>query len=114
MEIAKEHGITGYVIGKHGGRSDFGKLVNLAIRSIQLAKPGLTIRPDVAVIHNSYTHTNAGRLIGSRVITIMNFEGQPANHIAFRVTHSVIVPECFPDSALKKFGVKGGKIQHES
>lgn len=110
VEIAEEHGINGHVVGKHGGRNDLGKLLNLAIRSLQLARLGFFWKPNIAVSHNSYTHTIAGRLVGSRVITIMDYEGQPANHIAFRMANKVVVPDCFPKNALRRFGAKLRKV----
>jgi predicted glycosyltransferase len=40
----------------------------------------------------------------------MDYEGQPANHLAFRLAHKIIVPDCFPDKALRRFGAKSQKI----
>jgi len=104
VEIARMTGLDGCVIGKHGGKSSFGKMFNLLKRSGALAAFGRRERVDIAVSHNSYTQTIAGRLIGARVVTIMDYEGQPANHIAFRLAQRVIVPSVFPDADLRRFG----------
>lgn len=104
VEIASLQGLEGTVIGKHGGNSSLGKVLNLFARSSSLAVFGREHKVDVAVSHNSYTQTIAGRLIGARVVTIMDYEGQPANHIAFRLAHRVIVPTAFPQRALRRFG----------
>jgi predicted glycosyltransferase len=109
VELARKNGLEGTVIGTHGGATSLGKVFNLLGRSFQLARFGRELKVDVAVSHNSYTHTIAGRLIGTKVITIMDYEGQPANHIAFRAAHRVIVPASFPDKALKKYGCAPGK-----
>lgn len=108
--IAREHGIAADVVGRHGGRSDALKMVNLAVRSLQLASAMRQWKPDVCASHNSYTHTVAGRLLGCRVVTLMDYEGQPANHIAFRLAHRVIVPDCFPEAALRRFGALGRDV----
>jgi uncharacterized protein len=98
------------VVGRHGGKSTAGKMLNLLVRSGELAVFGRRVKADVAVSHNSYTQTVAGRLIGARVVTIMDFEGQPANHIAFRLAHRVIVPAVFPESSLREFGCPDSRV----
>lgn len=110
IELAEKYGIKGSIIGKHGGRSRLVKLLNLINRSIHLAKFTRRKGIDLAVSHNSYTHIIAGRLVRSRVVTLMDYEGQPANHLAFRAAHKIIVPDSFPDHSLKKFGASFHKV----
>ncbi len=110
VELARHNGLDGEVIGHHGGRSSAGKLVNLLGRAGGLARFGQRAGVDVAVSHNSYTQTIAGRMIRTRVVTFMDFEGQPANHIAFRLAHRVIVPAAFPQSSLRRFGCRPSRV----
>lgn len=110
VELAKKCGIDGSIIDRHGGKSTISKLINLMIRSIHLAKYAKGKGIDIAVSHNSYTHTIAGRITKVKVVTLMDYEGQPANHIAFRAAHKIIVPDCFPDKALRKFGASIKKV----
>ncbi len=110
VEIAQLNGLRGTVIGTHGGRSSIGKMLNLLSRSLTLASFGRKERLDVAVSHNSYTQTVAGRLIRAHVVTIMDYEGQPANHIAFRLAHRVIVPDAFPEADLRRFGCPEDRV----
>ena len=110
VELARKYGIDGVTIGKHGGKSDFGKFLNLLDRARQLARFAKNRNVDVAISHNSYTHTIAGRLIGARVVTLMDYEGQPANHIAFRLAHKILVPDSFPAASLKRFGASEAKV----
>ena len=105
VELAERNGIRGTVIGEHGGRGRLGKLLNLMCRAIHLAQFAGHKGIHIAVSHNSYAQIVAGRLTGLRVVTLMDYEGQPANHLAFRAAHKIIVPDSFPDRALKKFGV---------
>jgi predicted glycosyltransferase len=111
VELAALNGLAATVIGRHGGGSSLGKVGNLMSRSARLAAYAAPLHPDVAVSHNSYTHTIAGRLVGARVVTIMDYEGQPANHIAFRVAHRVVVPSAFPTSDLRRFGAPERKVR---
>src|SRR5262245_38033508 len=80
------------------------KLMNLMRRSLQLQSAARGKAIDITVSHNSYTNIVAGRLVGAKVVTLMDYEGQPANHLAFRLAHKIIVPDCFPDQALRHFG----------
>lgn len=112
VELAQINGLEGTVIGKHGGKSRIGKFFNLIGRSRRLVSFSRHLPVDVAVSHNSYTQTIAGRQIGAKVVTIMDYEGQPANHIAFRMANRVIVPYCFPEEALRRFGARDSKVQH--
>jgi len=110
VELACRAGLQGTVIGEHGGASAAGKMANLLHRAFDLAAFARRAGAQIAVSHNSYTQTIAGRLIGARVVTAMDYEGQPANHIAFRLAHRVIVPACFPASALRRFGCREDKV----
>ncbi len=110
IELSREFGLIGKKIGRHGGKYTIMKMLNLLARSFELCEFGFNKNIDISVSHNSYTHTIAGRLIGSKVITIMDYEGQPANHIGFRMAHKIIVPESFPDAYLVKFGAQRKNI----
>ena len=41
----------------------------------------------------------------------MDYEHQPANHLAFRLASRVIVPRAFPEAALTRFGVAAAKVR---
>jgi predicted glycosyltransferase len=41
----------------------------------------------------------------------MDFEHTPANHLAFRLARTVVVPEAIPGSSIRKFGAHGRKVQ---
>ena len=106
IPLARKFHLEGEIIGEHGGANRASKIVNLLKRTAQLVSYARGKSIDIAVSHNSYTHTIAGRLIGAKVITIMDYEGQPANHLAFRFANKVIVPEGFPDNALRHLRVE--------
>ena len=110
VDLCHNFGISGEVIGEHGGTSIHSRMINLVHRTAKLVEFAKNKRPDIALSHNSYTQALAGRLIGTKVVTIMDYEGQPANHLAFRIAHKVIVPEVFPEESLRRFGVRKNKV----
>jgi predicted glycosyltransferase len=68
--------------------------------------------PDVAFSHGSYAQLAASRLAGVAAVTMMDYEHQPANHLSFRLARRVIVPEAFPDSALRRFGARRKALRY--
>jgi hypothetical protein len=52
----------------------------------------------------------AARALGLRSVTLMDYEHQPANHLAFRLASRVVVPEAFPAEALRRFGARPRKV----
>jgi predicted glycosyltransferase len=59
---------------------------------------------EIAVSHNSYAQALTAAVLRIPVVTAMDYEHQPANHLHFRLAQRVLVPEPFPDPALRKFG----------
>jgi uncharacterized protein len=111
VELAEAAGLTSVVIGGHGGRRLAGKAGNLVGRAAALGKWARGRGFDLAVSHNSYAQIAAGRGLGIRTVTLMDYEHQPANHLAFRLASRVIVPRAFPDSALRRYGATRGKVK---
>ena len=114
VELARTMGIGGATIGVHGGKRNVGKLSNLVGRALSLRSFAAGRHFDLAVSHNSYPHVVAARLLRVPSVTMMDYEGQPANHIAFRLANAVIVPDFFPDAALARFGARSRKISRYS
>lgn len=110
VELCRLMGIEAEVVGQHGGAGLVGKAGNLAgrVRALRaFAKPKA---PSVAVSHNSYAQAVAGRTLGVPVVTAMDYEFQPANHVAFRCAGLVVVPDVFPLDLLHKQGAREGKV----
>jgi uncharacterized protein len=99
------------VIGKHGGREVSGKAGNLMSRALSLASWARKRRFDLAVSHNSYSQIVAARMLRIKTITLMDYEHQPANHLAFRFASRIVVPASFPANALRRFGARVGKVR---
>jgi predicted glycosyltransferase len=98
------YGIPHTVIGVHGGASLAGKAANLAERVVALRVLAKSIEPSMALCLNSYSQLIAARTMGLPSVTTMDYEHQPANHLAFRAATWVFVPTAYPDVALRKQG----------
>ena len=104
VELARLMGIDAEVVGEHGGAGLAGKASNLAGRVRSLRAFAKRRSPSVAVSHNSYAQAVAGRTLGVPVVTAMDYEFQPANHLAFRCAALVVVPDVFPLDLLARQG----------
>jgi len=105
-QLVKLHQLDAELIGGHGGKSRIAKIINLIQRTVQLFLFARKKNIDLALSHNSYFQLIAAKLLGIPSITSMDFEGQPANHLAFRLASLVSVPKVFPRDFLTKFGAK--------
>jgi predicted glycosyltransferase len=111
VELALNAGLTPHVIGGHGGGSIAGKAGNLIGRAAALRKWARDRGFDIAVSHNSYAQIAAAAALGVKAVTLMDYEHQPANHLAFRLASRVIVPRAFPAAELKKYGASTRKVK---
>ncbi|MBD0370775.1 MAG: DUF354 domain-containing protein [Pyrinomonadaceae bacterium] len=111
VELARDAGLDAVVIGGFGGRAIAGKAGNLIGRAARLARWARGQRFDLAVSHNSYAQVAAARALSIRSVTLMDYEHQPANHLAFRLASRVVVPRAFPEDALRRYGARSGKVR---
>lgn len=91
-----------------GGRPS--KARELAARVLHLARWARAERPDVALSHNSYAQIVAARLTGVPAVTAMDYEYQPANHIAFRGASRILLPEAIPADVVARQGAGRAKV----
>ena len=111
VPLAEQAGLSAQVIGGYGGRKLSGKASNLMTRAWELARWARARSFELAVSHNSYSQILSARILGIPSVTLMDYEYQPANHVAFRFSNKVIVPDCFPASQLKKYGARIGRVR---
>ena len=111
VELATRAGMLPHVIGGHGGGKLTGKAGNLVGRAATLRKWARDRGFDLAVSHNSYAQIAAAAALGIKTVTLMDYEHQPANHLAFRLASRVIVPQAFPNPELKKYGASLRKVR---
>jgi predicted glycosyltransferase len=111
VKLAEAAGFAAEIIGGHGGGKLSGKAGNLVQRALMLARWARGRNLDLAVSHNSYSQILAARALSLRTVTLMDYEHQPANHLAFRLASRIIVPDAFPEAALARFGVSLAKVK---
>ena len=111
VELATAAGLTPHVIGGHGGGRLTGKAGNLIGRAAALRKWARDRGFDLAVSHNSYAQIAAAAALGIKSVTLMDYEHQPANHLAFRLASRVIVPRAFPAAELRRYGASMRKVK---
>jgi predicted glycosyltransferase len=111
VELAEAAGLSPAVVGGHGGGRLSGKAGNLAGRAWALARWARGRGFDLAVGHNSYSQVLAARVLSLRAVTLMDYEHQPANHLAFRLASRVVVPTAFPSEALRRCGARDSKVR---
>jgi hypothetical protein len=111
VELAAAAGMMARVVGGHGGGSITGKAGNLLGRAAALRKWARDRGFDLAVSHNSYAQIAAAAALGIKSATLMDYEHQPANHLAFRLAAKVIVPRAFPAAELRKYGASLRKVK---
>ena len=111
VELATKAGMMPHVIGGHGGGSLTGKAGNLLGRAAALRKWARDRGFDLALSYNSYAQIAAAAALGIKAVTLMDYEHQPANHLAFRLASKVIVPQTFPAAELRKYGATMRKVK---
>lgn len=111
VELATKAGMMPHVLGGHGGATFRGKAGNLVGRAAALRKWARTRGIDLALSHNSYAQIAAASALGIKSVTLMDYEHQPANHLAFRLASRVIVPRAFPSTELRKYGASTRKVK---
>jgi predicted glycosyltransferase len=52
----------------------------------------------------------AARTLRIPVVTTMDFEYQPINHLAFRLAHRILLPEALPADVVERQGARGAKV----
>jgi predicted glycosyltransferase len=110
-QLATNCGMDHMPIGGHGGKRLSRIGLTLAGRALQLTRFARGKRIDLAVSHNSYGQVVAAAALRIPSITSMDYEHQPANHLAFRLARRVIVPEFFPEASLRRFGATPRKTR---
>src|ERR1043165_7939553 len=84
IPLAQAAGFAPHVVGVHGGGGGSWQGGWPVSRAWGLAQ-GARGRPfDLAISHNSYSQILAARGLRVKTVTLMDYEHQPANHLAFR------------------------------
>ena len=111
IPLAQAAGFAPQVVGVHAGRAVSAKAGSLVSRAWALRKWARGRGFDLAISHNSYSQILAARALRINTVTLMDYEHQPANHLAFRFASRIIVPASFPGASLRRYGARAGKVR---
>jgi predicted glycosyltransferase len=109
-QLCELYGLPFDEIGRHGGATLLGKAGNLACRVTQLLDYARRTHPAAVLTHNSYSQLVVSRVLGIPSVTSMDYEYQPANHLAFRCADAVFVPRAFDGRELRRLGGSPRKV----
>ena len=112
VELARAAWPDVEVVGGTSPASRAGKAAALARRVGSLRRFAARERPDVALSHNSYAQVVAARTLGIPAVTTMDYEHQPANHVAFRLASLVLLPEALRGSEVASQGASTEKTRY--
>lgn len=101
------------VVGKHGGGSKIGKILNLIQRTGQLRRAVKAFRPDLAISHGSRTQIVAAKTMGVPSAVMMDYEYTEA-HIFKSLPQAIIMPSAIPDELLRAQGFPMSKVRRYS
>jgi predicted glycosyltransferase len=104
VELLDRAGLDYTVLGHHGGKSALGKALAIERRARELTSFARRHGADIALHHNSYAQSIAAWFLRIPSITLMDYEYQPANHLSFRLSDRVFVPEYIPARSLAPYG----------
>lgn len=113
IALANEYNLTHTPLGEHGGKC-WANIFSQTLQRAQHLMQWTRTQPPLhlAVSHNSYSQALAAARLRLPFVTLMDYEHQPANHLCFRLARSVIVPQCFPDAHLKRFGAANKVLKY--
>jgi predicted glycosyltransferase len=110
VELASRRWPDVLVVGDSSPSGIVPKGLAIARRAEALRRLAARECPDVAFSHGSYGQIVAARAGGLPSVTMMDYEHQPANHLSFRLARRVVVPQFFPERALRRFGAHRRKV----
>lgn len=97
------------LLGRHGGGSKVGKVVNLLQRSRQLARVMRDKAVTLAVSHGSRTQLMAAARLGIPALLMLDYEYTEARIFNTLATH-LLIPAVIPDQRLAQAGFKLNKV----
>ena len=110
VELALERWKDVVVVGGHSPTTLLPKASAVAARAHELTRLMKAEDADVALSHGSYAQALAAATLRVPLVTMMDYEHQPANHLSFRLAKRVIVPSFFPRPKLRRYGANGKKV----
>ena len=114
VELARERWPALDVIGGPSPKGRVAKVAAMVRRVDELCRWARAMQPDIALSHNSYGQIVAARAVGIPAVTAMDYEHQPANHLAFRLARTVLLPAALAGSEVRRQGATARKTRFYS
>jgi predicted glycosyltransferase len=111
VELARARWPDVEVIGGPSPKARTKKAAQMASRVRELHSWARSVRADVALSHNSYGQILAASLLRMPIVTAMDFEHQPANHLAFRLADVILLPQALEGCPLRRQGARKKKVR---
>jgi len=112
VELARERWPDVSVLGGASPKGRRAKARAIVQRVLDLRRWARAAQPDIALSHNSYAQIVCARALGITVVTAMDFEHQPANHLAFRLARTILLPAALKPSGVRRQGATDGKTNY--
>jgi uncharacterized protein len=112
VELARQTWPAVEVIGDSSPRSLAKKAGSLAGRVRALLRWAGDSEVDVALSHNSYAQIVAAAVRRVPTVTAMDFEHQPANHLAFRLATRILLPRALAESTEVRRQGAGRRVRY--
>jgi uncharacterized protein len=112
VELARQRWPDAQLIGGPSPAGRGAKARAMAARVRALMHWARRSSPDVALSHNSYGQLLAARMLGIPSVTAMDFEHQPANHVAFRSASRILLPAALTNGPTRRQGATPRKVAH--
>jgi predicted glycosyltransferase len=107
VELARQKWPSVDVIGAESPRGVTAKARSLAGRVRELAAWARANDVEIALSHNSYAQLVAAAIRRIPAVTAMDFEHQPANHLAFRLATRILLPRALEgNDAVRRQGAR--------
>ena len=112
LDLLELHGLEAdEAIGRHAGRSRFGKARQMAWRLRTLHRWARGRRFDIALAHGSHELTITARRLGVPSSTTFDYEFATLQHqLGCRAATRVVVPEAIPPERLERYGARPPKL----
>ena len=110
-ELTLERWPEADVIGGESPSSRPAKAATLLRRVRDLRRWARDRGIDVALSLNSYAQIVAAKTLRMPIVTTMDFEYQPINHLGFRLADAILLPEALPADVVARQGARGPKVQ---
>jgi predicted glycosyltransferase len=111
VQLLELHGVEADVLGRHGGRSRFGKLRSLTSRLRELRRWARGRDFDVALAHGSHELTMTARRLGIPSSTTFDYEFAWLQHqLGCRAATRVVTPDAIPPERLERYGATPPKL----